>query len=550
MRGKQAEKGTVIVFVALMLPFLILFAGVAIDIGRAYLYKSYMQNAADAAALAGAETVSGQKARLVTGTDVPVLGQYIKTEPSTKADNGAKRFLAMDTGSTWNNEGQNITTELRKEINLKKNSPVLKNRAVNYYYKVTLSDDMEFQYAAMFLPKALMPKDWKVKVEAWAMANNNPLAGIDLLTQMSEVAAADTFSSFQDLQAYYKGKSYDYIKAISFTNPGPAYHADGTRQEVFSMDGTAAINNNMKKLLINFKPDITATQKLTGNWDLDKVLNMSNDDVRQYFSDHGMKITNWQLIDSSGNIIETKEGGTEWWGKFYDKLKKNFGETVAATLLNARIASIINVINPYEVRDVENLSADEVSYSVYTDSPNELDPMFVRIESEEYNTASGSNWVTNTVRDIHINIKETADNTGKSIITGKYLYRPIAFFYDGPVGEDNERGVGRKSRTLTFNLEADFRGILYAPNSPVHVIGNNHKFSGIIIAQSIVDAEGNIIPMPEEQNADTNGELQSFYTQMGLGDAQYDDFGIVRLTVYDDPQKDVVYLTSRAKITL
>ena len=51
MRGKQDEKGTVIVFIALMLPFLILFAGVAIDIGRAYLYKSYMQNAADAAAL-------------------------------------------------------------------------------------------------------------------------------------------------------------------------------------------------------------------------------------------------------------------------------------------------------------------------------------------------------------------------------------------------------------------------------------------------------------------------------------------------------------------
>ena len=32
MRGKQAEKGTVIVFFALMLPFLILFAGMAIDI--------------------------------------------------------------------------------------------------------------------------------------------------------------------------------------------------------------------------------------------------------------------------------------------------------------------------------------------------------------------------------------------------------------------------------------------------------------------------------------------------------------------------------------
>ena len=69
MRGKQAEKGTVIVFFALMLPFLILFAGMAIDIGRSYLHKSYMQNAADMAALAGVETVSKKKASLITVTD-------------------------------------------------------------------------------------------------------------------------------------------------------------------------------------------------------------------------------------------------------------------------------------------------------------------------------------------------------------------------------------------------------------------------------------------------------------------------------------------------
>ncbi|BAL81739.1 hypothetical protein SELR_00310 [Selenomonas ruminantium subsp. lactilytica TAM6421] len=82
MKGKLAEKGTVLVFVALALPFLILFAGMAIDIGRGYLHKSYMQNAADAAALAGVELVGDQKARLIPVSDVPALAQNINSESS------------------------------------------------------------------------------------------------------------------------------------------------------------------------------------------------------------------------------------------------------------------------------------------------------------------------------------------------------------------------------------------------------------------------------------------------------------------------------------
>ncbi|MBQ1460653.1 MAG: Tad domain-containing protein, partial [Selenomonas sp.] len=72
MRGKSAEKGTVLVFVALMLPFLVFFAGMGIDVGRAYLYKSHMQNAADAAALAGVEKAGGLKGRLVRSGEVPL----------------------------------------------------------------------------------------------------------------------------------------------------------------------------------------------------------------------------------------------------------------------------------------------------------------------------------------------------------------------------------------------------------------------------------------------------------------------------------------------
>ena len=569
MRGKQAEKGTVIVFFALMLPFLILFAGMAIDIGRSYLHKSYMQNAADMAALAGVESVSGKKASLITVTDVPALGQLITTESSKNADAGADKFLQMDNNGKWQTGGTNVKTELRKEIDPNKNSPLLRNRALEYYYKVELTDDMDFQFARLFLPEALIPADWSVKVEAWARGGNkdNPLAGVDLLTQMQEEEDAYTFSDFYEWEkntkvpAGYNGNKRDYMKAISFTNKGPAYNADGTRSEIFDMDGTASINNNLKSLLINYKPDFTSVDKLTGNWDLDAIKNMTPAEARVYISDIlNMKLTNWRIIDENGNVVEEKEGGISFWGQFYDRLKKMYGEARAKEIMYSRIASIVNVTNPYAVRDVMNLPASEISYDVYTDERNTIDPLFVYLESEEYNTKGGIGWVTNTVRDISINIK--SDNTEKDMY-GDYKYRPMLFFYDGPVGEDEdgdgigERGKGRKSRTVTLTLEEDFRGILFAPNSPVHVEGNGHKFQGIIIAEKFVDADGNTIDTPSHEglnysNLDsaTADELQSFYAKLGFSEAKYDDFHAVRLNVYNNPNMDVAYTTDRSGVTI
>lgn len=553
MRGKQAQTGSVIVFVALMLPFLILFAGMAIDIGRAYLYKSHMQNAADAAALAGIAAAGGQKARLITVKDVPAMGAYIKTETTAKADAGANKILSMDTDGNWENNGSIVSTELRKEINPAKKSPLLKNRAIKYYYKVELADGFPFQFASSFLPQSLLPSSWSVHAEAWAEAENDPLAGIDLLTQMKENEEAYTYSTFQDLQAHFKGKSYNYIKEISFTNKGTAYRGDGTRNEIFNLDGTNTINNNMNSLLINSKPDFTSAQPFTDNWDMENFDYMTPARARSYlWDDMGIKLVNWRIIDANGNVLEEKEGGATYWGQVYDKLKAKFGEATAKNLMLSRTESIINVTNPYEVRDVENYPEDEVSYDVNTDEPNKLDPLFIRIESEEYNTKGELGYVMNTVRDTSINIK--ADNTEQDF-EGNYKYRPMIFFYEGPVDQNGQLGVGRKSRTVTLHLEADFRGILFAPNSPVYIKGNNHKFTGIVIAESFVQFNNMTntyeeIPTPNVYSAADIDDFQNFYSQLGLSDATYDTFGLTHLVVYTDPMKDVIFNTTRSSGTI
>lgn len=54
MWKSKAQKGAFLVFTALMIPIIFLCAGFAVDLGNAWAYKSKLQNAADAAVLAGA----------------------------------------------------------------------------------------------------------------------------------------------------------------------------------------------------------------------------------------------------------------------------------------------------------------------------------------------------------------------------------------------------------------------------------------------------------------------------------------------------------------
>ncbi|MBQ6005465.1 MAG: Tad domain-containing protein [Selenomonadaceae bacterium] len=51
------RRGQVMLFYALLIPVLILFVGVGLDLGWYYLNVSRLQNAADAAALAGAQAL-------------------------------------------------------------------------------------------------------------------------------------------------------------------------------------------------------------------------------------------------------------------------------------------------------------------------------------------------------------------------------------------------------------------------------------------------------------------------------------------------------------
>ena len=550
MKKIQAEKASVLVFTAILLPLILFFAGMAIDIGGGYLYKSSLQNAADAAALAGVQAASGRKGRLVTSDKVSSIINVATPDGALeRADAIANKVLAADIGE-WQAAGNHVNTELRASM-LEKEDPRAANKTGAYYYKVEMTDRLPMRFARLFLPESFMPWGWTVSVQSWAMTasdESTAMSGRTLLEQMQEVENSENISTFQELKQKFIDKgvvssAHNEAKALSFTNPGVMYNRDGTRSETFDIKVNGK-TSNQKSLLINFKPDVNTTANapmLGGNWDISDIAGMDYETAKNFFDSNQMEFTNWQSYRTNGTI-ESGESKYKTWSGMFDMLKKVYGETVAMDLMTSRIASIINVEEAYPVRDVESLGPLDVSFDVHYNR-NKLDPLFIRIESEEYNAQSGNRYFTNSVRDISINIKPGADNMAEK------EYRPILFFYDGPVDENGERGIGRQSRTVVLTLEADFRGVIFAPNSPVQVNGNNHFFQGLIIADKIVGANGDIIEMPAEANPDTKEELQSFYTKLGLSGAKYDTFGVASLTIYKNPDKDFCFLTERARTT-
>ena len=76
--------------------------------------------------------------------------------------------------------------------------------------------------------------------------------------------------------------------------------------------------------------------------------------------------------------------------------------------------------------------------------------------------------------------KDVYDADGNKVTV--YKYRPFIIVYMGPETNETNSTV-RQSQPVVLNLNENFNGILYAPNSPVIINGNNHKLTGFVIAK-------------------------------------------------------------------
>lgn len=123
---------------------------------------------------------------------------------------------------------------------------------------------------------------------------------------------------------------------------------------------------------------------------------------------------------------------------------------------------------------------------------------YYTIEGEKYSdySKSGKDFIITT----------TIQNTTTVTVTSK-PYRPLIIFYEGPdrglteaydtaeiSGEQTQNPKAaypyltmRDPQPVILNLQTDFRGILFAPNSPVIIKGNGHKMQGFVVAKEFRD---------------------------------------------------------------
>lgn len=565
------EKGYVLVFFGLALLILLPCVGLAVDFGRAYLHKSYLQNAADAAALAGVAGVAAEKThegnplaqpngdgsedrkyrRVRLIPDFPVDYQDASSEELKTADEAANPLLRENTKNAPDSDGAQLDLTNKSE-NLQ---TALKVSDKDFYYNVEIREAVQFLFAQVLIPESLLPH-WTIRVVACA-TTAEPLGSLDpgetggtttgnnpseanLFDQMNEILTGQTPKNFyalpgngvQEKRQYREGSVGIYYRLDENGNPTRTeYFYPGTEMpDEKTVDKNALLDENgrplnpnsarldQRYLFIDFKPDVSLSgRKLPDGWDLDSIPpDLSYANLRF----DGMK-NSWAYdTRTQENVSDAR------WGVIPEIMKRVLGveddgspaalearEKVMA-LLNTRIESIISFDRLYEVRGTkEQLEAlgdqavKNIDEEVATD-----DPLLIRIESEEFNEGA----VTNSVRKITIDINPAAGTTDTLLTKnpdGSYRYRPLVFFYEGPIGN-------RESQTLTLNLDSDFRGAIFAPNSRVCITGNNHTMKGFIIAKEFayLDENGDEVVISAPQDT-------SNYAKLGLKDPTFDDFG-------------------------
>ncbi len=128
---KNREKGAVIVMFALFIPLMMICVGLAVDLGNLYAHKTRLQNAADAAALAGAR-------------EFAVKGETVDSH--SEADDEAKLYAKK---AAENNNGKNIIVGVYRagEAKLQENSDVeAKTEDKSIYYRVDLTETVPLYF--------------------------------------------------------------------------------------------------------------------------------------------------------------------------------------------------------------------------------------------------------------------------------------------------------------------------------------------------------------------------------------------------------------------
>ena len=491
------ERGYVFIAFTFLLPLFILLMSLALELGRGSYRQAELQNIADAAALAAVSKIENQNSfHLVSNHSEEAKKEKDEDIPknvTTAADNSIE---VNDLTLT----SDNIVKELWKD-----NS--------DYYYCVKIRDHVPLILVRTFLPESFMPEGLPVSVVAWAKAEHTGDDNGALFNQAYEIGWNQTAKLMADVRDHGGGNSR--AERID-NNEGIHYNYSKGADGNVSMSRTEEVNTRTVKtwkyMFVEFQPDIqmdvTQGIKIDGQWNFpfehwDGLSNLADSDLA--------KLTYGSVFNLDGGV------GRRAWTResLIQKLTSVYGMSrdEAVQMLTVPIENVVvfDVTHPVRGSTAEALAAweakkmketgwvvtgekkladylgnESLAQLVARNTKGEIaatDPLLVRIESEDitrlHSYSNENLFYASSVR--ALTLKINIDNMANS-------NRPLIIYYFGPQDSDENVNAGRVSQPVTLELNANFKGILFAPYSPVIIKdnGNNHKIKGMVIGKSFI----------------------------------------------------------------
>ncbi len=445
LKKYSKQRGQTIILYALMIPLLFSFIGVTADFGWRYFNESRLQNAADAAVLAGAnEIVSNEEEQNIKSRKVidfvseKELDNFSDGDKISKFANGNSAALSY---ANKNSFGETFENNKNFKDYTYGENPM--------YYVVELTGKANHLFN-------IMEKFGDMNIRAKAAAKISFNLTEDEAKALEELQINKVIIGNWEIQNYYKSKLADYEKFFGHSLfVGKWNHFKEPSKKIEYKEGNVY---RTEKITVRDGKELTtpANGNKKYNWD---ELESINIDFAQDVNFGSTITSDWDI-----GMQKPEEAKTL-------KAISNGNTNLNAELLNYRVHTYINFDEPYKTR------------------PNEenTDFLFARIESEpmwsKVGPVNSQLCQLNSVRQIFLNMNKSNDAD---------QYRPLIIFYDGPESNadnpylsESERPAHsniRDSQPVILNLKENFKGILFMPNSPVIITGDG-SFRGFIVAK-------------------------------------------------------------------
>ena len=317
------QKGAIAVMTAILLPVLLTFTGIAIDVGRLYVEKAKLQNLADAAAISamvelkklpGYKTGSG---KISTTVPIGAVTNNSKPEITQYGDAGADYYLTKNAhlGSfLTGTEGVERNVYALRSQDSAENLLLYEVPVTNrFYYEIILSKDFPVYFARFVHPDDIQVRagavcmvdiqeqdviNYEYALNHWSTLSLEELYGINP-TQRLKVDV----EALRNLANWFAGKDKDFLlQQLGIT--GGTNLLLGHYQEGVDGNGEVTFSYNPNNSTAGNKAGDKVINWLQGDYECENAIDYNR---RYLYSDYATQnkdgIKMWFTIDSNTSKI-------------------------------------------------------------------------------------------------------------------------------------------------------------------------------------------------------------------------------------------------------